>query len=197
VSESKDRNLRFAMSELNKASYKINIPRNVLETAAYIYRLAMKKSLIRGRSIRGMVAACLYIACRQCNVTRHVKEVAEAMLISKKDVWRAYRCLIKNLEAPVPRFQPQRYVPKFVSQLSLMGKTEGITIQILEAAVEMKLLNGRNPTSIAAAATYIACLLTGEIRTQEQVAQVGRISDVTLRSRYKELSRNIQISLYV
>jgi transcription initiation factor TFIIB len=197
VSGSSDRNLISAMSELTKVTYKLHLPRNVLETAAYIYRLAIKKGLSRGRSIRGMVAACLYIACRQCNVIRHLGEVAEATQISKRDVWRIYRLLIRNLETPVPRVQSPRYISKYMSQLSLTGDAEGIAIQILETAAKLKLLNGRNPASMAAAATYIACRITGESRTQEQIAQVGRITDVTIRNRYKELFGMIQISLNV
>ncbi len=197
ASGSSDRNLMFAMRELNKVAYKLQLPRNVLETAAYTYRLAIKKGLSRGRSIRGMVAACLYIACRQCNVIRHLGEVAEATQISKRDAWRAYRFLMRKLETQVPRVQSQRYISKYVSQLSLMGEAEGIAIQILETAAKLKLLNGRNPASMAAAATYIACRLTGERRTQDQIAQVGSITNVTLRNRYQELSRMIQISLNV
>lgn len=192
-----DRNLMFAMSELTKVTYKLHLPRNVLETAAYIYRLAIKKGLTRGRSIRGLVAACLYIACRQCNVIRHLGEVAEATQIPKRDAWRVYRLLIRNLETQAPRIQSPRYVSKYVTQLSLTGKVEVLVNQILEMGVKLKLLDGRNPASMAAAATYIACRLTGERIIQEQIAQVGSITAVTLRSRYKELFRMIQISLKV
>ena len=105
--------------------------------------------------------------------------------------------MIRNLETPAPRIQSQSYISKFVSQLSLTGDAEGIAIQILEAAAKLKLLDGRNPAGMAAAATYITCRITGEMRTQEQIAQVGGITDVTLRNRYKELSRMIQISLNI
>jgi len=194
---SSDKNLTFAMRELTKVTHKLHLPRNVLETAAYIYRLAKKKDLSRGRPIRGMVAACLYIACRQCNVIRHLGEVAKASQISKREAWRVYRLLIRNLETPVPRVQSQRYISKYVSQLSLTGEAEVLAIQILETAAKLKLLDGRNPAGMAAAATYITCRITGEQRTQEQIAQVGRITDVTIRNRYKELFRMIQISFNV
>jgi len=196
-SGSSDRNLMVAMSEMTKVRYKLHLPRNVLETAAYVYRLVLKKGLSRGRSIRGIVVACIYIACRQCNVIRDLGEVAEAMQISKRDAWRLYYLLMRNLETQVPRVQSQNYLSKYVSQLSLTGDVEGIGIQVLEIAAKLKLLNGRNPASMAAAATYIACRITGEMRTQEQIAQVGRITGVTLRNRYKELFRMMQISLNV
>ncbi len=80
---------------------------------------------------------------------------------------------------------------------SPLSPPSSIALRILEVAAELKLMSGRGPPSMAAAATYIACLLTGERRTQEQIAQVGSISSVTLRNRFKELSRMIQISLNV
>jgi len=59
VHESADRNLRQALSELNKLKDKLAISANVLEKAAYIYRKAMEKNLVRGRSISAMIAASL------------------------------------------------------------------------------------------------------------------------------------------
>ncbi len=197
ASGSSDRSLMLALTEMTKATYKLHLPRNVLETASYLYRFAVKKNLIRGRSIRSTVAASLYLACRQCNVIRSLDEIASVNQISKKDVGRAYRLLVSRLEAHVPRVVPQRIVSMLVSQLSLRGETESIALRTLEVAAELKLMSGRGPPSMAAAATYIACLLTGERRTQEQIAQVGSISSVTLRNRFKELSRMIQISLNV
>ncbi|MFQ6054195.1 MAG: TFIIB-type zinc ribbon-containing protein, partial [Candidatus Bathyarchaeia archaeon] len=57
VSGANDRNLAFALSELTKLSYKLNLPRNVLETAAVLYRRLVRQRLIRGRSIQGVAAA--------------------------------------------------------------------------------------------------------------------------------------------
>ncbi len=111
ASGSSDRNLTVAMIELTKVTHKLHLPRNVLETAAYIYRLAIKKGLRRGRSIRAMVAACIYIACRQCNVIRHLGEVAEATQVPKMDTLRVYRLLIRNLETPAPRIQSRVISP--------------------------------------------------------------------------------------
>ena len=54
-----DRNLRQALSDLNKLKDKVSIPANVLEKAAYIYRKALEKKLVRGRSISAMIAASL------------------------------------------------------------------------------------------------------------------------------------------
>ena len=195
VSSSSDRNLAYALSELTKSAFKMNLPRNVIETAAFIYRKVVKKRLVKGRSIQGLTAASLYIACRQCNITRSIEEVATATQLSKKEVGRIYRYLMRRLNAKVPRSDPRDYVSKYVSQLSLCGDTESIALGILDYATELGLTNGRGPAGMAAAATYIASVLMGEKRTQHEYAETGNITEVTIRNRYKELTQKLHIKV--
>ena len=62
VSNATERNLAFALSELDRMASALGLPRNVRETAAVVYRDAVDKNLIRGRSIEGVAAAALYAA---------------------------------------------------------------------------------------------------------------------------------------
>ena len=197
VSGASDRNLVFALSEIAKVGYKLGLPRNVLETASFIYRKAVKERIIRGRSIQGVVTASVYMACRNCNVIRTLDEVGRAVNISKKESGRSYRFLIRKLETRIPSVDPNNYVSKFMSQLSLSGDTEMIAAKILDEASKLRLTSGRGPAGIAAAVTYIACHLTDERRTQGEVAREAHVTEVTIRNRYKELMQlfNIEIRL--
>ncbi len=197
VSGANERNLAYALSELTKVAYKLNLPKNVLETASVLYRRVVRKRLIRGRSIQGVAAASLYMACRQCNIVRTLEEVGKAAHISKKESGRNYRFLLRKLDTHVPPVDPQSYVSKFVSQLTLSGDTENIAMRILDQAMGLRLTSGRGPAGIAAAATYIASLLTDERRTQGEIAKGAQITEVTIRNRYKELTQklNIQVEL--
>jgi transcription initiation factor TFIIB len=195
VSGATERNLAFALSELTKVAYKLNLPKNVLETASVIYRKVVRKRLIRGRSIQGVAAASIYMACRQCNIIRTLEEVAAAAHISKKEGGRNYRFLLRKLETRVPPVDPTSYISKFVNQLTLSGETESIAMQILGQAMELRLTSGRGPAGIAAAATYIASTLTDERRTQGEIAKGAHVTEVTIRNRYKELTQKLNIEL--
>ena len=195
VSGASERNLAYALSELTKIAYKLNLPKNVLETASVIYRQVVRKRLIRGRSIQGVAAASIYMACRQCNVIRTLEEVGNAANISKKENGRNYRFLLRKLETRVPPVKAKSYVSKFVNQLTLSGNVENLAMQILEQATEMRLTNGRGPAGIAAAATYMASLLTNERRTQGVIARNGKVTEVTIRNRYKELTKKLLIEM--
>lgn len=187
VSDATERNLAFALSEISKIANALNLPKNILETASVIYRKAVKEKLIRGRSIQGVTAAAVYVACRQCGLARTLEEIAQASHISKKEVGRSYRFLIKELDYFIPPLKPSQYITKFSNQLAMTGKVEEIAHKILANARELKLTSGRGPTGIAAAASYIASVLTGERKTQREIAEIAQVTEVTIRNRYKEL----------
>lgn len=187
VSDATERNLAFALSEISKIANALNLPKNILETASVIYRKAVKERLIRGRSIQGVTSAAIYLACRQCKLARTLEEVAQASSISKKEVGRSYRFLVKELDYFIPPLKPSQYITKFSNQLTMQGKVEEIAHKILGTARNLKLTSGRGPTGIAAAASYIASVLTGERKTQREIAEIAQVTEVTIRNRYKEL----------
>jgi len=187
VSDATERNLAFALSEISKIANALNLPRNILETASVIYRKAVKERLIRGRSIQGVTSAAIYVACRQCGLARTLEEIAQASNINKKEVGRSYRFLVKELNYFIPPLKPSQYITKFSNQLAMQGKVEEIAHKILATAKELKLTSGRGPTGIAAAASYIASVLTGERKTQREIAEIAQVTEVTIRNRYKEL----------
>ena len=86
VHEPVDRNLRQAFSELDRLADKLNLSDAVIEKAAYIYRKALEKGLVRGRSISALIAASLYAACRDTETPRTLKDVAAACNIKKKEI---------------------------------------------------------------------------------------------------------------
>ena len=197
VSDATERNLAFALSEISKIANSLSLPKNILETASVIYRKAVKERLIRGRSIQGVTAAAIYVACRQCGLARTLDEIAQASNINKKEVGRSYRFLVKELDYFIPPLKPSQYVTKFSNQLTMQGKVEEIAHKILAAAKELKLTSGRGPTGIAAAASYIASVLTGERKTQREIAEIAQVTEVTIRNRYKELVERLQFIISI
>jgi len=197
VSDATERNLAFALSEITKIANNLNLPKSILETASVIYRKAVKERLIRGRSIQGVTAAAIYLACRKCALARTLEEIAQASTVNKKEVGRSYRFLIKELDYTIPPLKPSQYITKFSNQLTMQGKVEEIAHKILAAAKELKLTSGRGPTGIAAAASYIASVLTGERKTQREIAEIAQVTEVTIRNRYKELVERLMFQMSI
>ena len=194
ISGAGERNLAFALSEIDRHSSHLGLPRSVREDASAIYRSAARNKLIRGRSIEGVVAAAIYAACRRCDVPRTLDEIAESSNVSKKQVGKTYRFLSRELDIKLAPTSPRDYIPRFASKIGLSGETQSKAISIIEKAIAEGLTSGKGPTGVAAAALYIASVLLGERKTQKDIAVVAGVTEVTIRNRYKEMSEHLDLS---
>ncbi|MFB6208639.1 MAG: transcription initiation factor IIB family protein [Candidatus Nanohaloarchaea archaeon] len=191
LTKSKDRNLGFALSELNSMVSNLNLPESVHEEVARLYEKAVDQGLVRGRSMESIISALLYIVARKQGTPRTLDEISEASGIEKREIGRAYRYVARELGLRILPAKPQDYVPRFAGKLQLSGEVQARARNILKEAREKDLLSGKGPTGLAAAALYIAAVLEGEKRTQREVADVVGVTEVTIRNRYKELAEKL------
>ena len=197
VHSSLDRNLALAMSELDRLSSQLGIPRGIKESTAVIYRKATEEKLIRGQSIESMIAAALYCSCRIRHVPRTLDEIAQRTYVRKKEIGRCYRLLIKKLHLKIPLASPSDYITRFINELDLSGITLKRANEIISEAKELGLTIGKDPTGLAASSIYISAILEGERRTQREIAEVAHVTEVTVRNRYKELVRELGINIEI
>ena len=181
-----ERNLQFALSELNRMASALGVPRSVQEVASVIYRRALKEDLIRGRSIEGVATSALYAACRKEGIPRSLEEVSEVARVDRKEIGRTYRYVSQELGLGMEPVDPKKYVPRFCSELDLTEEVESKANEIIDVTAEKGLLSGKSPTGYAAAAIYAASLLCNEKKTQREVADVAQVTEVTIRNRYQE-----------
>lgn len=211
VHSSIERNLAQAMTELDRLAGKLSIPTPIKEKAALIYRKALtkkskdkkskEKNIIRGRSINGIVAASLYMACRDSELPRTLQEIAEASSINKKEIGRCYRLLLKEMDVQMPAPDPIKYISKIAEKIGISQRTQGSAIQILHQAKAKKIHAGKDRRGLAAAALYIACSENNEQKkglhgfmgpvTQKNIADAAGVTEVTVRNRYQELKEKL------
>ena len=197
-SDSTEKNLAIALTDINKLASSLGLPRHVRETAALIYRKAAARNLIRGRNINGMTAASLYAACRQCGVPRTLDEIRDITIMSRKDIGRNYRIIVKGVGLKSMPTSPQDYIARFCNELKLSNNVVQLkTMEIIKEAEKKDIFNGRCPTCSAAASIYISSLICGERRTQREIADVAGVTEVSVRNRYKELAKKLDIELKV
>ncbi|WP_137287761.1 transcription initiation factor IIB [Halorussus salinisoli] len=181
-----ERNLQFALSEIDRMASGLGVPRSVREVSSVIYRRALKEDLIRGRSIEGVATSCLYAGCRQEGIPRSLEEVSEVSRVEKKEIGRTYRYIAKELSLEMEPVDPKEYVPRFSSELGVSEEVKMQANEIIDKSAEQGLLSGKSPTGFAAAAIYAASLLCNEKKTQREVAEVAQVTEVTIRNRYQE-----------
>jgi len=178
-----ERNLRQALSEMDKLQDKISLPSSVIEKAAYIYRKAIEKKLVKGRSIQGLVAACVYAACRNTETPRTLEDVASGINIRRKDVARCYRLIFRELDLKIPVADPVKGVSRIASIAGLGEKTKRKAIELLNKAKKIGMVAGKDPMGIAAAALYLSCISTGGSKTQKEISIASGVTEVTIRNR--------------
>ena len=185
--DSKERNLKQALGEIDRMASALGLPENVRETASVIYRRALGEDLLPGRSIEGVATAALYAAARQAGTPRSLDEIERVSRVEKMELTRTYRYVVRELKLEVEPADPTQYVPRFASDLDLSDEAERQARELLESAKRAAIHSGKSPVGLAAAAVYAAALLTNEKVTQNEVSEVADVSEVTIRNRYKEL----------
>lgn len=194
---SQHRNLSIAMSEMHRLSSQLGIPRDVRETAALLYRKALITKLVRGRSIESVVAASIYLACRIHRIPRPLDEIVAETNVDRKKVGYAVRLVVSRVNVNVPLPSAKDLIPRLSSDLMLEGRTVIKATEIINQAKERYVTIGKAPGGIAGAALYIAGILEDDRRTQREIAQASRVTEVTIRNRYKELVRVLGITIDV
>jgi transcription initiation factor TFIIB len=166
---------------------KLSLSDAIVEKAAYIYRKALEKKLVRGRSISALIAAALYAACRESGTPRTIKEVSNSIDIRRRDLALCYRLLLQELELKMPVADSVQCIARIASQAGLSEKTKRHAMKILKKAEENQGLSGKDPMGLAASSLYLASLKIGEKISQKQVAVASGVTEVTIRNRCKGL----------
>ena len=187
------RNMLIATTELKRIGSNLTLPTHVKKTAIRLYIEAFKRKLLRGRSINGMVAACLYFACRERKIPRTLQEILDQTTISAKNVRRCYRTLIRELNLKVPSTDPVSLIPRFIAELELDVAAENATIKIINIFTSKFSTSGKDPKGLCAGALYLVCKMRDRKVSQKEIANLVGVTEVTLRSRFKELTKALNI----
>ncbi len=188
--DNKMRNLNKAIREIRRITEILGLKTMVAERAAYIYRKAFGLGLIRGRSISGIAAASIYIACKELEIPNSVCDIENLMVgLSKKNILRYHKILLKVMKINLNLPSPVVYVSKIAERTGLSGKIERRALEILSRVCTSSSLAGKKPISIAAAALYLASIQTKERTTQLRIAIATDLTTITIRKCCNEIKQ--------
>ena len=188
-----DVNFRIAFEMLHRIQDKIAVSDSVREFAAYIYRKAVEQKITQGRSIPTVLAASMYAACRNTQTLRTLREISEAVDIKRKAISQSYRAIVKQLDIKIPVVDQTHCILKISNNLGLSSKTKHLALKIMQEAESIGIVAGRDPVGISAAAIYFACTIKQESFTQVQISDASGVTVVTIRNRFYEIQKKINI----
>jgi transcription initiation factor TFIIB len=184
-----DKNRRQAFNELNILKHKLGLSDAAVEKIAYIYRKVQKRGYVRGRTIAAVLAAAVYLACREIGISRTIKDIAAISNIRRKELARIYRILVFELDIKIPVVDPMKCIVKVANKANLNEKTVRQAMSIMKDLNSIEISAGKHPMSLAATVLYLACIKTGENITQDNIATAAGVTGVTIRNRLKDLKK--------
>ena len=177
ITSSRDRCLRNALFLLNELEERLFLPVHIVEEASSLYRRVIDSKLVGGRTIMGMVCACVYASCRINSMPISIREVAKSGFIRHRDVAMCYRIICKELDIQSDVIDPANNIPKIANKLGLDQSTISVASNIIKLAQKAGIVAGKNPMAIAAAAIYLSSILNNKPVTQKNITMASDITD--------------------
>ncbi|MHA1744407.1 MAG: transcription initiation factor IIB, partial [Promethearchaeota archaeon] len=188
----KQRNMIQATSEIKRIGELLNLPSHVKIYAILLYRQSFQLGLLKGRSIRAMVAASIYYACGAEKVPRTLPNIVSVSDATFHQVTRCYQSLIKELKLASPTLKPALLVSKYIAELNLSHEVEVLAQKILTRYEKRYSLSGKDPKGILSAALYMAAQYSSVKMSQTKISRTVGITEVTLRNRLREMQKLIR-----
>jgi len=189
------KNLLIALTELKRLNHKLALPGYFVKATFKLYKEALKENLVKGRTIKGIIAVCLCYICKVHNIPRTLDEFLAESSLNEKRFNRYYSSLVKNLNLKIPIQNPIASISRFVTELRLGFATEKLTYKILDEYLKNNSINGTNPNGICGGAIYLASKFNGKRIGQKRISDIIGISDSTLRARYYEIINGINLNI--
>jgi transcription initiation factor TFIIB len=190
----KDRSLSQAFFQLDVLKDKLGLSDGIVEKTAYIYRKAQSRNLTRGRTITGVLAAAVYIACRGMGAHRTLDDIATACNVKRKELSKDFRRLHSRLDLKIPQQDPMICIAKVANKVKLSEKTKRKAAEIMSNVMKEEMSAGKDPMGLAASVLYLSSIKTGEAVTQMSIAKAAGVTEVTVRNRFKDLKSKLQLN---
>jgi len=190
-----ERNLLAAFRDIGSWCDQFSLPKTISDIAKQLYKRSDEEKLLRGKPLEAVIAACIFIACRQAHVPRTFREICNLTHVSKKTLGQCYKALEQafNLapgasahqSATAPSSGPENLLVRYCNHLDLPPNVQSICGDIIVEARKHGIADGRSPVSIAGGAIYFTCLLLGKPKSARDISAVAGVSEGTIKLVYR------------
>jgi len=208
------------MVKLDGLVHKLNLSENISQETARLYKKAHAAKIVSGRSVMGVMSACLYYSCKKLNIPRDMAEICDAANIKKHVLFSCYRAMVDSMELycsernydsknhnsnryvnddndAIAKQRHIRYVPKIISKLGLPQRIcrQAASLILLQDGY---FLSGKNPIAVAATAIYLTCNHDKKYSsiTQREMSEASGITAMTIRNLSKIIMIKEQVSAF-
>ena len=172
--------------EVDKLAGSLSLPDSIKGDSERICEDVMARNIVGRRSVPVIAASSLYTACRENHTPITLKDLATATDSNPREIGRCYRSIISRMDMAPPNLNGATYAHRVAATVKASAEATELSLQIVNNSIGRG-LGGRNPMTLAAAAVYLACLITGEDSRQSDVADAAGVSEVSVRECVKAM----------
>ncbi len=181
--------------ELSRLIEGFNLPLDLLDDATKVAKDLSSMGLVKRGFSTVIAATSLYVTCKRHGIPITLRDFLKTPLLrdsEKPRVVALYKRFAYRSKEHLAGAEP--YVTKIVDALKLDKSIAADALKILKRARRKGITRGKSLLGLAGAAVYIAARNRGKIITQRKIAQVAHVTEVTIRTRYKELTNKLRLS---
>ncbi|BGP07681.1 transcription factor TFIIIB subunit brf1 [Rhodotorula toruloides] len=198
--ESREQTLANGRRRIMELATGLRLSEHLQNVATRFFNLAVNMSFTKGRRTQYVAAACLYAACRQANGTQMLIDFSDLLEINVFVLGSTYLKLVRQLNINIPVVDPVIYITRFAALLDFGEETQKVALDATRLVNRMGrdwMQIGRRPSGICGACLLLAARMNNFRRSIEEVVQVVKIADVTLRKRLAEFKETASGNLTV
>ncbi|KDQ10869.1 hypothetical protein BOTBODRAFT_136350 [Botryobasidium botryosum FD-172 SS1] len=190
--ESREQVITNGRRRIVEVAIAMNLNTAVQDGAAQIFKLAVSINFIKGRTSRHVAAACLYAACRRLDENKMLIDFSDLLQLNVFELGATYLKLVRRLPLDVPLVDPSIYIKRFAALLEFGDETSKVAEDATRLLTRFRddwMDTGRRPSGLCGACILLAARMNNFRRSVEEVVQVVKIADTTIKKRLEEFKK--------
>jgi transcription initiation factor TFIIB len=191
----KERSLYNVFDSIQVRAINHGITACIIEEAKIFYKQISESKISRGANRKGLIASCIYKACKIKNVPRSHKEIATIFEINSTHMTKGCKKFDEIMNAnnnnsdsaDIVGSKSVDYIQRFCSKLNIGPNVLEICRCVCENAEENSLVSENTPPSVASGSIYLVCNLLDIEISKKDISNICKISEVTISKCYKKL----------
>lgn len=193
-----ERSLNDVFIKIDEMLKETCLTRKVKDESKKYYKMLSEKddnlkgSLTRGDIRKSLIAACIFVSCKNNNKPLRPNEIAKICGINKSDVTRGMKKFSeleknKNLQINQSNSNIHDYINKYAHKINMDDRLIKLSHLIYIRAKKINILKSSNNTSACSGLLYFISKTYGLSTKKIDITRIVEVSEVTLNKVYKEL----------
>lgn len=197
----KERSLNKIFKTIKQKCSAAGIPTIIINQAKNMYVKLSETKISRGSNRKGLEGTCVYMACKQNNVPRSAKEIANIFNITISEMTKGikiFKNIIKEFNNNIDNkkekivcdykaSKPLDYIDRFCSNLNIIQENRNLCEYITNKSIELNIVSDNTPASIAAGSIFMVSIIKNLNISKTDIANACKISEVTISKCFKKM----------